>query len=99
MAPASSSSQFSIGVTSTARSGPKLDPPSLRFQLTAPPSSTTAAGSLSDDCASAFPEQRDRHVINTVFVAFTTTSTDRRDALKLSHFYLRRKLLKLVNSI
>src|SRR5580700_11415055 len=55
--PASSSSQFSIGVTSTAAVGPKLDPPSLTFQLAAPPSSTIAAGSFSLDCAKAFPKE------------------------------------------
>src|ERR1700676_4898104 len=58
--PASSSSQFSMGVTSTATEGPKLDPPSLRLQLPAPPSSITAAGSFSTDCAKAVAEDKIR---------------------------------------
>src|SRR5580692_3134979 len=66
--PASSSSQFSIGVTSTAAVGPKLDPPSLTFQLAAPPSSTIAAGFFSPDCAKAFPKERHKHAINTHLV-------------------------------
>src|SRR6516162_11487087 len=53
--PTSSSSHFSIGVTSTATVGPKLELPSERLRSAAPPSSTTATsfGSLSADCAKA----------------------------------------------
>src|SRR5579863_2595440 len=69
--PASSSSQFSIGVTSTATVGPKLDPPPLKFQFAAPPSSTTATGSLSADCANALPAHRNNNANKTGFVAFT----------------------------
>src|SRR5580700_2399558 len=67
--PASSSSQFSTGVTSTATSGPKPDPPPLIFQPAAPPSSITAAGSFSLDCANAFLEQKNNAANNTNFVA------------------------------
>src|SRR5208283_3819913 len=75
--PASSSSQFSMGVTSTATVGPKLDPPPLRLQPAAPPSSTTAADSLAADWAKAFPEQSKKDAINMDFVvAFTTSSTN-----------------------
>src|ERR1019366_4130929 len=69
--PASSSSQFSMGVTSTAAVGPKLDPP-LRFQAAEPPSSSTAAASRSGGataCARACPEQRSKDVMKTVFAA------------------------------
>src|ERR1035438_6217549 len=62
--PASSSSQFSMGVTSTAAVGLKLDPQPLVFQPAAPPSSSIAAGSLSTDCPEAFPPQRDKAVSN-----------------------------------
>src|ERR1039458_1320665 len=61
--PASSSSQFSIGVTSTAKSGPKVAAPPLTFQLEAAPSSTMAAGSFSADCAKAFPTEKTTHAI------------------------------------
>src|SRR5580700_6277016 len=69
--PASSSSHFSIGVTSTATLGPKLDPPSLIFQLAAPPSSTMVVGSFSTDCAKALPVQRNKAAIRMGLVAFT----------------------------
>src|ERR1035441_438085 len=59
-----------MGVTSTATVGPKLDPPSLRFQPAAPPSSTTAAGSLSTGWPKGFPEQRNKEANQTDFVAF-----------------------------
>jgi len=49
--PASNSSQFSIGVTSTATVGPKLDRASVKLLAAAPPSSTTARGSVSTDWA------------------------------------------------
>src|SRR5215472_5423580 len=55
--PISSSSQFSIGVTSTATLGPKLDPPPERLVLEAPPSSRIATA-LSAVCAAAAREQR-----------------------------------------
>src|SRR6516164_9790899 len=72
--PPSSSSHFSIGVTSTATVGPRPQPPPLTFQLVAPPSSITATdsfSSLSGDCAYAFPEKRSRHAIHTDFVTRT----------------------------
>src|SRR5580693_7828324 len=69
--PASSSSHFSIGVTSTATVGPKAEPPSLTFQLAAPPNSTMAAGSFSADCAKAFPVPRNNAAIMTGRVTFT----------------------------
>lgn len=72
--PASISSQFSIGVNSTAKDGPKLDEPSWVFQLAAPPNSTTAAGSFSADCAKAHPDQSSKHVISPNFVARTRWS-------------------------
>src|ERR1700741_1164083 len=61
--PASSSSHFSIGVTSTATVGPKLELPSVRLRSAAPPSSTTAT-SFSVDCAKTFPAQRSKDAIN-----------------------------------
>src|SRR5579872_990108 len=48
--PTSISSQFSIGVNSTATSPPTLEPPIL-FRLLAPPNSIIATGSLSTVCA------------------------------------------------
>src|SRR5215469_18357861 len=48
--PASSSSQCSIGVTSTATVGPKPDAAFLRFHAPAPPSSSTAADSFLSGC-------------------------------------------------
>src|SRR5580658_8653876 len=68
--PASSSSHFSIGVTSAATLGPKLDPP-LTFQLAAPPSSTMAMGSLSAGgaCANGHPQQRNKHGNNAAALA------------------------------
>src|ERR1035438_8479647 len=63
--PLSSSSQFSIGVTSTATVGPMLDPPSFRFQPGATPSSTTAAGSFSTGCERAFTQHRNQDAIKT----------------------------------
>jgi hypothetical protein len=45
--------------------GPMLDPPSLRLQPGATPSSTTAAGSFSICCGKALPEQRNKVAINT----------------------------------
>src|ERR1700688_5010375 len=93
--PPSSSSQFSIGVTSAATLGPKLDAPSLRLRPAAPPSSTIAAGSLSlslsGDCAKALPEQRSRDASNTYFVAFMTTPPARSDSSRLSPFHLGGK--------
>jgi hypothetical protein len=58
--PASNSSQFSMGVTSTAAVGPKLDAPSLRLQLGAPPSSRIAAGSLSISSPDALLEPKSK---------------------------------------
>ncbi len=72
--PASSSSRFSIGVTSTAAVGPKLDPPALKFQFAAPPSSTTATGSFSTDCAKTFPALSNKNAMKTGFVTFTGSS-------------------------
>jgi len=43
----------------------------LRFQLAAPPSSTTAAGSSATDCAKAFAEERNNDANSRGFVAFT----------------------------
>ena len=63
--PASSSSQFSIGVTSTATVGPKLDPPPVMLQLGAAPISTIATGAFwSSGCAKAGLEQRNKATIN-----------------------------------
>src|SRR5665213_548606 len=58
--PASSSSHLSIGVTSTATVGPKLEAALPVLQPAAPPSSTiaAAAGSLSTACATAPTEYR-----------------------------------------
>src|SRR5579871_2224498 len=56
--PASSSSQFSIGVISTATVGPKLDPRPGNVQLGTPPISTIAAGSFSTVCEKTVPERR-----------------------------------------
>src|SRR5579872_4867344 len=69
--PASISNQFSMGVNSTAKLGPTLGPPPVRLWPAAAPSSTIAAGSLSADCAQAFPEQRSKDAISAYFVAFT----------------------------
>src|SRR5215469_6999915 len=77
--PASSSSHFSIGVTSTATVGPNPDPPPLTFQLAAPPSSRTATDSfspLSTDCAKVFRQNRNKNAINTDFVALTRWPLD-----------------------
>src|SRR6516162_10839468 len=77
--PASSSSHFSIGVTSTATVGPNPDPPPLTFQLAAPPSSRTATDSfppLSTDCAKVFRQMRNKNAINTDFVALTRWPLD-----------------------
>src|ERR1039458_8181748 len=63
-----------MGVTSTAASAPKLDPPFLRLQPAAPPSSTMATGSLSTDCANAISEQRNNGPNNRKFVALTKWS-------------------------
>src|ERR1039458_6902754 len=54
--PASSSSQFSIGVTSAARFGANVAAPPLKFQLVAAPSSTMAMGSLSSPASRGWPE-------------------------------------------
>ncbi len=65
--PASSSSQFSIGVTSTATSGPKLDTGFFKSRAAAAPSSTIAmdSGSVSACCARALPGQRTKqHATN-----------------------------------
>jgi hypothetical protein len=51
---------LSIGVTSTATVGPKLDCPSVILLSAAAPSSTTADGSFSADCALANAAQRNR---------------------------------------
>src|SRR5580700_9423883 len=69
--PASSSSHFSIGVTSTATVGPKLAPAPVTLWEAAPPTSTTAASSCSSDCAKAFPKKH-RDAINTNLVEFRT---------------------------
>src|SRR5580693_1420032 len=59
--PNSSSSQFSIGVISTAAVGPALQAVSLKFQLGAPPISRIAIGSWPASAwAIAFREQRSR---------------------------------------
>src|ERR1039458_1035433 len=63
-----------MGVTSTAASAPKLDPPFLRLQPAAPPSSTMATGSLLTDCANAISEQRNNRPNNRKFVALTKWS-------------------------
>src|ERR1700743_3395942 len=53
--PNSSSSQFLMGVTSTATEGPKLFAESVTLRNAAAPTSTTARSSSSlDDCADAF---------------------------------------------
>src|ERR1700754_1929429 len=54
--PISSSSQFSIGVTSAARLGAKVAAPPLKFQLVAAPSSRMAIGSLSTVTSCRWPE-------------------------------------------
>src|ERR1700722_8672678 len=64
--PASSSSQFSMGVTSTATVGPEL--PSSRLREPAAPSSRTAIGSFSFDCAAALREHRHKEAISTVIL-------------------------------
>src|SRR5215472_14190991 len=72
--PASSSSHFFIGVTSTATVGPNPDPPPLTFQLAAPPSSMTATDSfcsLSTDCPNAFPHERNKAATSTDLVTLT----------------------------
>src|SRR6202008_4941728 len=61
--PASSSSHFSIGVTSTATVGPKLELPSVRLRSAAAPSSTTATDSFSADWAKTFSAQRSNDAI------------------------------------
>ena len=73
--------QLSIGVTSTATSGPTLDPPPVRLRPIAGPSSITAISlslsflfSTPGDCAKAFPEHRNKDAKTRNFVAFTTTS-------------------------
>ena len=76
--PASSSSQFSMGVTSTATEGPKLAAKSLKLQAAAPPSSRTAADSFSADCANARPEQRNKHTNKSSFLVFTRYAPWRR---------------------
>src|SRR5215471_3888352 len=58
--PASSSSQFSIGVNSTATVGPKLDWASVKLRSAAAPSSMTAAGSLSPAWAIALAVQKNK---------------------------------------
>jgi hypothetical protein len=70
--PASSSKRFSIGVTSTATVGPKLDPSPVTLCEADPPTSITAAGSLSSlDWAKAFPKERQKNdAINTDLAAF-----------------------------
>src|SRR5690349_1261319 len=69
--PASSSSRFSMGVTSTAAVGPKLRDASLTFQAAAPPSSTTAAGSFSADCPKATVGLKKIHAISRDLIAFS----------------------------
>src|ERR1700739_1219396 len=65
--PASSSSQFLIGVTSTPTVGPKLELFSVRLRSAAPPSSITATSfdSFSTDCASAFVQLRSKDTHST----------------------------------
>src|ERR1700741_808574 len=67
--PASSSSQCSMGVTSTAKAGPKAGAPPLTFQLVAAPNSRIAIGSFSAACEKAAAEQRRRLAINAIPVA------------------------------
>src|SRR5215469_1629932 len=68
--PASSSSQFSIGVSSTAAVGPKLEVWSPRLRLGAAPISNTATCSTSFfSCADANPRQTKNDVDQTHFAA------------------------------
>src|SRR5579864_8744959 len=68
--PASSSSHFSMGVTSTATVGATFDPPEVIFQPAAAPSSTTATslGSLSADCAKALVQPNSSTAKSAYFV-------------------------------
>src|ERR1039458_7519816 len=83
--PTSSSKRFSIGVTSSATVGPKLEPSPVRLWDADPPISTTAAGSLSTDCAKAFPAQRNNDTSKMGLAAFTgcplTSSSGSRSGL------------------
>src|SRR6516225_6951885 len=69
--PASSSSQFSIGETSTATVGPKLEVRSFKFRLGAAPISITATSSTSFfSCADAYPTKTKTDIVQTHLVAF-----------------------------
>src|ERR1017187_102546 len=69
--PASSSSQFSIGETSTATVGPTLQVCCFRFQLGAAPISITATSSaVFVSSADACPRQTKSDAAQTHFVAF-----------------------------
>src|ERR1700721_3015045 len=56
--PASSSSQFSIGVVSTAKFGANVAAPPVTFQLVAAPISRMATGSFSSVAGSEWPGER-----------------------------------------
>src|SRR5579872_1441019 len=87
--PASSSSHFSIGVTSTATVGPKLAVRSLRFQLGAAPISITATSSASFfSSATAYPRLRrsDAAQIHLVFmVRFQSSGSKSSQQLRLGN--------------
>src|ERR1035438_1826760 len=98
--PPSSSSQFSIGVTSTAAVGPMLDPPSLRFQPGATPSSATAVVSFSTGCGKAVPAKRNKDAIKTDRFVFTmpyrnafTEALNVRVSLRCSRYGFRSGFL------
>src|ERR1700678_3488936 len=55
--PASSSSQFSIGVVSTAKFGANVAAPPITFQLVAAPISRIARGSLSSGRPCRWPQE------------------------------------------
>ena len=76
--PASSSSQFFIGVTSTATAGPKDEPPPFTFQFPAPPASTIAAGSLSGDWAEALALHTNKPTVNAALVTRMIVLQDAR---------------------
>lgn len=91
--PASSSNHFSIGVTSTATVGPKLDWLSVRLRLAAPPISSTAAGSFSTDWPNNGSEQQDKNDMrNTSAYVFTLLSW-LRISPRTKSCYARRSIL------
>lgn len=73
-----------MGITSAATLGPKLPPPAVRPHSAAPPSSTTAAGSLSVDWAPASGDQRTTAANKTDFalVVIAPTGTEYPTTLK-----------------